>query len=290
MLVRKNLLIVGKNSYIGRYFTEYAMKLGADVVALSSKDCDFLKPRDVSSLFASLGSKSYTVIFLAVINKSVANSYQSFLQNEEMVRNLIEGHKLANIESVIYFSSVDVYGKKPSLPITEESKINPDDWYGLSKYACEQMLLSIGELNCPVTVLRIPGVYGNAPNDRSVIGTIAACLLRNDPVRLTDDGRVLRDYVFVDDLCRLLWALIPLKHRGVLNVATGDSLPLAEIVRRVGAALRIEPHLVLTSDNSERDFDLVFETSRLKSLLPDFRFSDFAVGARSYLETKQGGS
>lgn len=285
-----SLVVIGKNSYIGGRFSDYLAGLGVtNVLSLSSAECNFLALTDVQRFFRSLGRDRCTIIFLAAINKWVDNSYRSFADNSAMVYHLITGSQLVDINAIVYFSSVDVYGNRPSLPITEQSAINPNSWYALSKYVCEWMLLSAGNVFCPVTVLRIPGIYGRARNDRSVIGTIAAHILNSRPVPLTSGGQVLRDYVFVDDLCRLLYELTARKYNGVLNVATGNSLPMAEIVEKLGDALRMKPHVVSTSGNPDRDFDLVFDTARLKSLLPEFRFSDVTVGARLYLEAKQQG-
>lgn len=284
------LVVIGGNSYIGGRFSDYLTEQGVtDAIVISSAECNFLDQSSVLLFFKSLKAREYAIIFLAAINKWMDDSYRAFMDNLAMVQHLIAGAQTVEPRAIIYFSSVDVYGNRPNLPVTEESAINPNTWYGLAKYVCEWMLLSWANLPCPVTVLRIPGVYGQARNDRSVMRTIAAHILAGSPVPLTNGGRVLRDYIFLDDLCRLLCELIPLKYHGVLNVATGCSLPLAEIVERLGDALHIRPQVVSTPGNPDRDFDLVFDTLRLKSLLPEFRFRDLTVGARSYLGAKQQG-
>ena len=281
--MKENVIIIGKNSYIGGYFTKYARARGDNVKSLSSKDCNFLDSNEVSDFFGSLDNQPYTIVFLAVINKSVANSFQSFIDNVEIVKNLVDGHKLANIESIVYFSSVDVYGRKPTLPIIEQSRIDPDTWYGLAKYACEWMLTSSGDVNCPLTILRIPGVYGHSHNDKSVIGKLVSSIRNEKRVIIKGSGRTLRDYVYIDDLCRLLELLIPLRYHGVLNVATGESRSILEIAKLVGSILQIEIVIVYEAADEERDFDLMFDISSLTSLVPTFRFSNMTVGIHTYL-------
>jgi UDP-glucose 4-epimerase len=280
-----NLIICGKNSYIGNRFTRYVAARGAGPIALSSAECNFLERDQVIQFFRTLEGRPFTVVFFAVINKSTANSYESFSDNVRIVKNLIDGSKLANIDSIVYFSSVDVYGNKPSLPITERSKIDPDTWYGLAKYACEWMLLSSGQVGCPVTVLRIPGVYGHSPHDRSVIGKMASGIRNEGRVVIRGDGKALRDYVYTEDLCEVLRFLIPLKYHGVLNVATGESHSVIDVARLIGRVLQAEFEVVHTPEDPERDFDLRFDTRSLTSLMPDFRFTDMAAGIRSYCQT-----
>src|SRR6266850_6283274 len=132
--MNKRLLVVGRRSYVGGCFAAYAQARQPGTMALSSQDCNFLDREQVLSFFRSVGQEPLTVVFCAVINKSPANSFASLCDNLAMVNNLIDGAALANVESLIYLSSVDVYGNRPQVPLTEESSINPDTWYGLAKY------------------------------------------------------------------------------------------------------------------------------------------------------------
>lgn len=278
------LIIIGKNSYIGSYFSNYAASIGSNVISISSLDCNFLEVNEVRQFFTSLSNTEvYTIVFLATINRWVDNSFNSFNQNIEIVNNLITGCQLANIQSIIYFSSVDVYGSKPILPITEETKVNPDSWYGLAKYACEWVLLSSGQIQCPVTVLRIPGIYGKSKNDRSVVSKMLSSLKNNRKVVIQGTGKNQRDYVYINDLCLLLQSLLPLQYQGILNIATGRSVSINEIVKLAGKILSIEFEIIYESADSNREFDLMFDISLISSLVPNFRFSDLEEGIQSYL-------
>jgi UDP-glucose 4-epimerase len=277
-----NLIIVGRNSYIGGYFISYASARGARVISLSSVECNFLHKSEVIDFFRRLDGRNYAIVFFAVVNKSVANSYQAFLDNIQIVRNLIDGCRYASIESIVYFSSVDVYGKEPELPINEYTRIAPDTWYGLAKYGCEWMLSMSGEVGFPVTVLRIPGVYGHAPKDKSVIGQIIESIRKEKKAVVNGNGKVLRDYVWVDDLCRVIDLLLPVKYKGIINVATGRSEFLIDIIERIGQVLEEDFEIVYRSAESARDFDLVFDNGALMTLFPRFSFSDMTTGLRTY--------
>ena len=133
----RNVLIIGKNSYVGEFLCQHFSAQGAAVVAVGSSDCNFLDSTSVHELFKSFGGKPLTIIFLAVVNKDVDNSYSAFLKNVQMARNFVSAARDAHVESVVDFSSVDVYGRTPKLPMKETTSINPDTWYGLSKFASE---------------------------------------------------------------------------------------------------------------------------------------------------------
>ena len=282
-LCGQRLLIVGARGYIGRYLTSYALARGAHVVGVSSGECDLRDPEAVAALFDSLGSAPYAVVFLAVIKKAEAGSFDAFVDNTRLVQHLIEGCARAQISSILYFSSADVYGRRPALPITEQSRLAPDSWYALAKATSEWMLLSSGQVRCPVTILRLPGVYGRSPNDRSVIGRMVEGITREGRVRYRGRETLLRDYVWVDDLCRLLERLIPLRYHGVLNVATGESRSLRQIAQMIGTILGRDVEMVREGDDQARSFDLQFDIQALRRLVPDVAFSDLAAGVRSYL-------
>jgi UDP-glucose 4-epimerase len=128
-------------------------------------------------------------------------------------------------------------------------------------------------------------VYGWAPRDQSVIGRIVSSMRTTGRVTVHGRGTALRDYVSLDDLCRLLDQLLPLRYHGILNVATGQSRRIIDIVKLVGDVVQLRYETVYADVDPERDFDLTFQTDTLRSLVPAFQFSDIETGIRSYLST-----
>ena len=97
----RNVLLVGKNSYVGEFLCQHFSAKGAAVMAVGSSDCNFLDFHSVHALFKSFGEKAFTIIFLAVVNKSVDNSYSAFLDNVQFAWNLVSGARDANGESLV---------------------------------------------------------------------------------------------------------------------------------------------------------------------------------------------
>jgi UDP-glucose 4-epimerase len=277
------LIVVGKDSYIGGCLFEHAKRTGVpNLIGLGLADCNFLNREAVLHQFRSLPPGDYQMVFLAVINKSADVSYRAFVDNVAIVENLKAACATGRISSLIFFSSVDVYGNQPVLPISEETRLAPDTWYGLAKQVGEWMLLASGEVRCPVTVLRIAGIYGHAPNDRSVISKMVATLRKEGKITIHGAGTARRDFVHVGDVCRLVLQLLPKKTQGVLNVATGRSLSVNEVAHQVGQAMGGRFEIVHGPADASRDFDLVFDNRRLRQLLPGFAFTELSAGLRSY--------
>lgn len=279
----RNILVVGKNSYIGDFLCGHFSTQGAIVSAVGSSDCNFLDSTAVHQLFQRFGGKPFAILFLAVINKTADNSYSAFQDNVQMAWNLVSGARNENVESLIYFSSVDVYGRSPLLPMSETTPLDPDTWYGLSKATSEWIVREELGSKFPTCILRLPGIFGRAPNDRSVIGRFVSTIRQEGKVYLHGDGEVLRDYVFGADLCRAVERLVARKVSGTINLATGQSVSLRQILDSIREVLGVNFEVVHLPADAERSFDMRYDTAKLCAALGEFDFSPLSAGIRSYL-------
>jgi UDP-glucose 4-epimerase len=279
----RSVLVVGKNSYVGEFLCQHFSAHGASVLAVGSSDCNFLDSVRVHGLFESFGGKPFTILFLAVVNKSVDNSYSAFRDNVQMAWNLVSAARAVNVESLIYFSSVDVYGRSPKLPMSETTALDPDTWYGLSKSTCEWIVREELGPKCPTCILRLPGIFGRARNDRSVIGRLISAIQKEGKARVHGDGEVLRDYVFAPDLCRVVERLVARKASGTFNLASGKSVSLLQILDAIREVLGMDFEIVHLPADKERNFDMRYDIARLSAALGEFDFSPLSAGIRSYL-------
>jgi UDP-glucose 4-epimerase len=279
----KHVLIVGKNSHVGEFLRDHFTAQGARVSAIGSSDCNFLDAGQVREFFQGLPKEPLTILFLAVVNKSIRNSYTAFQDNVQMAWNLVSNLRDANVESLIYFSSVDVYGRSPKLPMSETTSLDPDTWYGLSKSTSEWIVREESNSNCATCILRLPGIFGRSPKDLSVIGRLISSIRETGKAHIDGDGGILRDYVFAPDLCRVVERLVARKASGTFNLATGKCMPLRQILGTIREVLGVDFEIVHLPANVERNFDMCYDTTRLSAALGEFDFSPLQAGIRSYL-------
>jgi UDP-glucose 4-epimerase len=279
----KHVVIVGKNSYVGEFLRDHFVAQGAQVSAIGSSDCDFLEAEQVRDFFKSLAREPLTILFLAVVNKNVLNSHSAFRDNVQMAWNLVSNLRDVNVESLIYFSSVDVYGRTPKLPMKETTSLDPDTWYGLSKSTSEWIVREESNSNCATCILRLPGIFGRSDTDRSVIGRLISSIREERKAYIDGDGGVLRDYVFGPDLCRVVERLVARKAGGTFNLATGTSVSLLQILGAIREVLGVDFEVVHRPANVERNFDMCYDTTRLSAALGEFDFSPLEAGISSYL-------
>ena len=153
----RNVLIVGKNSYVGEFLCHHFASKGARLTAVGSSDCNFLEAESVQNLFQTLRGEPLTVLFLAVVNKDVRNSYFALQDNVKMAWNLVSSAREANVESLIYFSSVDVYGRSPKLPMTEATSLDPDT-FSITTLALSASIFAIERSKSAVGTVKVMSV------------------------------------------------------------------------------------------------------------------------------------
>ncbi len=126
-------------------------------------------------------------------------------------------------------------GEKVSPIGTKEGKpINPISVYALSKYDTENLALTFGSaLGISTMVFRGFSIYGpgqSLSNPYSGVCSIFLSRIKNgqSPV-IFEDGKQLRDYVFIEDAVDFLVKVLEHKAEGVFNLGTGEPVSVNEI-------------------------------------------------------------
>lgn len=109
---------------------------------------------------------------------------------------------------VVFPGSRLQYGRCERLPVSEDHPQRPLSIYGVHKMLGEQyhqIYLDIHHIAS--TMLRISNPYGplqDRPDSHfGVVGTFLARASRDEDIELYGGGRQMRDYLYIDDLCRL---------------------------------------------------------------------------------------
>jgi UDP-glucose 4-epimerase len=146
------------------------------------------------------------------------------------------------IRGVVFASSAAVY--EPSrLPHHEESRLAPDDVYGCSKLAAEQLMNAFHRrTHIPAGVVRLFNVYGPGETNPHLIPAVIAQARRAATVRLGDLS-TSRDYVFTEDVAvgfaRLVDAVAS-ERTLTCNLGTGLGHTGVEVVEAIARVMDVE--------------------------------------------------
>ncbi len=278
------VLILGASGFIGSRLEAHLAGRGLCVKGTSSKSCNLLELDQVRKVFQHL-EMGTRLVFLSTINKDVENSYRALLCNLEMVKNLGQSVPRDTLGGIIFMSSVDVYGPAPQVPITEKTMPVPTSFYAISKLTSEYLLKIPEVLDCPLTVLRLPGVYGQGDQGRSIVGKLINLMITKSHIPLFGGGKVLRDYVEVEDVCSIVESLINDPYDGLLNVATGTSLSILEIIETIAKEGNFSPKCERLPEQDGSVGDLVFDVSAFRSTFPKLKMKSLGEGVRLYLRS-----
>jgi len=146
--------------------------------------------------------------------------------------------QLTSCPEIIHFSSGAIFVGSTIFPTPEDSVIDTSLVYPSSKYMSEIYLKAYARsYNLNIYSLRLFNLYGPRQDyfrsQPPLIGYLLSCIFKNTAPTLFSDGTQSRDYIFIDDLIRLIVKLLecPLTPgQTSLNVGPGESVSVNEII------------------------------------------------------------
>ncbi|MDR0580840.1 MAG: NAD(P)-dependent oxidoreductase, partial [Holosporaceae bacterium] len=137
----------------------------------------------------------------------------------------------------------------------------------------------------PIAIFRLPGVYGGGDGDRSIIARFYKQNIEAGEITLFSN--VLRDYVYVNDLCELIFENIMSPRQGIFNVATEEGLLLEHIAGLIIKASHTRSKIVFIPEKASatETGDLKFDITYLKENFHSWRPKSIAEGIALFLRT-----
>jgi len=110
--------------------------------------------------------------------------------------------RLPGLRHLVYASTSSVYGANTSLPFRETDRVDtPVSLYAATKRADELMSHAYAHLfGVPQTGLRFFTVYGPWGRPDMAYFSFARAILAGEPITLYDEGRLRRDFTYIDDI------------------------------------------------------------------------------------------
>jgi UDP-glucuronate 4-epimerase len=162
------------------------------------------------------------------------------------------------VQHLVFASSSSVYGANAQLPYAEEQGADhPVSLYAATKRANELMAHSYSQLfGLPATGARLFTVYGPWGRPDMALFRFTRAILEGSPLDLYNEGRMVRDFTFIDDVVEAIVRLLdkpatpsprfdrtqpdPAESDApfrVFNVGGGQPMQLLEVIALLEAAL-----------------------------------------------------
>jgi dTDP-glucose 4,6-dehydratase len=153
---------------------------------------------------------------------------------------LLEAARLHRTPRFLHVSTDEVYGSiAPPHDADEDYPLRASSPYSASKAGSDLLALSyFVTYGTPVTVTRASNNYGPYQFPEKLIPLMISNAIENKPLPIYGDGMQIRDWLYVDDHCRAILAVIERGRAGeIYNIGGSRALPNLEVVRKVLDAL-----------------------------------------------------
>jgi UDP-glucose 4-epimerase len=209
---------------------------------------------------------------------SLSNPYPDIDINIKGTAVVLEACRKRNPSALVVRSGTrGQYGPAVTLPVSEETPPNPRGIYEISQLSAEMICRTYTRIHGVRTVpLRLTNIYGPRSQMKhphfGVVNWFVRLALTGEPIPIFGSGKILRDFLYVDDCVEALVAAAvePSAVGEVLNV--GDDRPstfleVAEILRDLVPGTRI----VFTDFTPERKAqepgDFVSDIAKIRRVL-----------------------
>jgi UDP-glucose 4-epimerase len=222
----KNILITGKNSYIGTSLENWLMREPDKykVETVDMKDGSW-KERDFSQ---------YDVVFhvagIAHIKETSDNQDLYYKVNRDLAYVTAQKAKQDGVEQFIFLSSMSVYGIEQGV-IDKNTPLKPSTAYGKSKIEAEELINKIQDDSFTVATLRPPMVYGKGC--RGNYPKLAGLALKT-PIfpKLHNE----RSMIYIDNLSEFMKQLVDNRSSGLFFPQNAEYVNTSEMVRLIAEA------------------------------------------------------
>ena len=279
------VLVIGCGGYMGRHLMSGLQHAGLNAIGVSSSDGTGIAPSSgLLPLEFDVPAGTSEVVYMAQspFYRDVPDQSSHVLSVNTLsaVRAAVKA-RAAGVRRFIYVSTGTVYAPSFS-PLSEDSPVQRNDWYSLSKLHGEEALAMFRN-DMEVIVVRPFGVYGAnqsgrlIPNLISSIKSGRAITLQPRVNGAKDEDGLRISLCYIDDATSILIRLVSDGGPECLNLAGEKAVSIREISETIGAYVGAEPNFHVSE--IPREFDLIADTKKLIRAL-DPSFCSFKDGIR----------
>ena len=248
----EKILVTGNAGFIGFHLSKKLLEKGFKVIGLdnvndyydigikkdrlkilkNSKNFIFFKvnlssEKKIDEIFKKHRPK-YVVNLAAQagVRYSFTNPEAYIESNLQGFFNILNSCKKNKVKHFIYASSSSVYGLNKDFPFSENQNVDhPVSLYAATKKSNELIAHSYSHLfNLPTTGLRFFTVYGPWGRPDMSLFLFVDRIMKNKKIKVFGNGKMLRDFTYVDDIVESIVKLIKLPPKKSKSISPSSSI------------------------------------------------------------------
>lgn len=259
-------LVTGGAGFMGSHLARHCLDRGHDVVVLDDLSggfsenvpggATFIEGSVTDSSLVSSLFKQYRFDYVYHLAAYAAEGLSHFIRAFNYQNNVIGSVVLVNaainagtVKRFVFTSSIAVYGSGQT-PMLEAMVPEPEDPYGIAKYAVEMDLKAAHDMfGLEYTIFRPHNVYGEHQNIgdryRNVVGIFMNHAMQRRPLPIFGDGLQTRAFTHISDCVGVIADCVsnPRAANAVFNVGSESPRTVLDVARAVSEAFGVELEL-----------------------------------------------
>ncbi len=230
---------------------------------------DIVDTQGMDSVFSE--HQPETVVHFAAeshVDRSIHDASPFIHTNVLGTQVLLDKSLKYNVARFLHVSTDEVYGSlgEDDPAFTEEHPIDPSSPYSASKAASDMLVMACHRTHgLNTTVTRCSNNYGPFQFPEKLIPLMIHNALANEPLPVYGDGRNIRDWIFVEDHCRALAAVMGDGRSGsTYNIGGNAERRNLDVVKTLlGILGKPESLIRFVKDRPGHDWRYAIDSSRV---------------------------
>jgi nucleoside-diphosphate-sugar epimerase len=242
----KTYLITGVNGYIGKDLALNLLREDNIVIGVGRLETPKLHVSNKNFIYLNLDLTDLD--FISQIDKFEFNgvfhlasqqpsnkniTYDDFYRSNVLTTIILSNYfNKKKLDFFLYTSTVSVFGNNNEI-IYENTKPNPLNYYGLTKYIAES-ILQIESINfeSKLIICRLQSVFGK-DDGYGIVYTFYEALKKNEEIEIFSNGTISRNLILLDDVIKALVTISKnfnkVENFEIFNIASSNSMKTVEI-------------------------------------------------------------
>lgn len=229
-------LVTGAAGFIGSALVKRIKDNGKQVVECDVTSADMITPKEVIENFEKLQIDK--IYHLGAISSTTESDIEKIVNNNILLTARFCQLAIEREIPFTYASSASVYGHGLD-GFREDSYCNPLNYYAISKYAADLMVMQKikDNRNCNLVGLRYYNVYGPFEKGKGSMASPVYQFFKQansfGKINIFDGSeKYSRDFIHVDDVVSLTMESCSYPS-GIYNIGTGQSRSFLEVAEKI---------------------------------------------------------
>lgn len=245
-------IVTGGAGFLGSHVADVLSECGHDVTVLDMNPTERHRSvvadlADIDALKSTLRGAEFVAHLAAVGDVYLAERMPELAASSNVVgtATLCKAAEAAGVNTLVYASTWEVYGRPIYQPIDESHPCEPEHPYAITKLAGERLALSAARMGSSfrAVALRLGTAFGTRMRPNSVFRIFAARAMAGQALTLQGGGVQSRQFTSARDVGHAFQAALawPSADRtGVFNIVGDEEITIRQLAEAISARFPVD--------------------------------------------------